>query len=240
VGTAGPIRPEKERSDWEFYLDPGGLDPVLKVRYLSELYLAADSSYAGRFTVPAIVDIAAGKVVNNDYINMSYYWEKDWKAFHSAGAPDLLPENLEEEIFELNDIIFRELNNGVYEAGFARNQEAYEEAFYKVFRRLDLLESRLEKDPFLFGTALTDADIRLYVTLIRFDAAYYNCFRLNKKRIRDYPALWAYVRRLYSIPAFRDNTDFEHIKIHYHLCCDPGNVFRLVPKGPDVNDLNSV
>jgi putative glutathione S-transferase len=238
VGTVDPIRPEKERSDWAFTLDEKGEDPVLKVKYLSDLYLAADPDYRGRFTVPAVVDIASGKVVNNDYINMSYYWEKEWESFHKKGAPDLLPDALRGDIFELNDIIFAELNNGVYEAGFARSQEAYEEAYHTVFKRLDLLEERLAKRRYLFGNAITDSDIRLYVTLSRFDAAYYNCFRVNKKRIRDYPCLWAYSRDLYSIAAFKNSTDFDHIKTHYHICCDPGNLFRLVPKGPLVSEWN--
>ncbi|MDR1107530.1 MAG: glutathione S-transferase C-terminal domain-containing protein [Spirochaetaceae bacterium] len=242
VGTVSPVRPEGERSDWEFSLDPGGVDPVLRVSHLSELYLRTDPGYSGRFTVPVLVDVRTGKVVNNDYINMTYYWEHEWKALHKKGAPDLLPEHKREEIFALNDIIFKEVNNGVYEAGFARSQEAYEAACSKVFNRLDWLEDRLqeqlEKGPYLLGQTLTDADIRLFVTLVRFDAAYYNCFRVNKKRIRDYPNLWAYSRRLYQIPAFRDNTDFDHIKIHYHRCCDPGNKYQLVPKGPDPADWN--
>jgi putative glutathione S-transferase len=238
VGTVSPVRPEGERSDWEFSLDPGGMDPVLKVRYVSQLYLGTDPGYSGRFTVPVLVDLATGKAVNNDYINMTYYWENEWKAHHRTGAPDLLPGDKREAIFALNDIIFKEVNNGVYEAGFARSQDAYEAACHKVFRRLDLLEDHLGQSPYLLGQTLTDADIRLFVTLVRFDAAYYNCFRVNKKRIRDYPNLWAYSRRLYQIPAFRDNTDFDHIKRHYHLCCDPGNIYHLVPKGPDPADWN--
>ncbi|MDR2631710.1 MAG: glutathione S-transferase C-terminal domain-containing protein [Spirochaetaceae bacterium] len=239
VGTVSPIRPEKERSDWEFSLDSGGVDPVFKVRYLSDLYLGTDPQYCGRFTVPVLVDFFTGKVVNNDYINMTYYWEKEWKAFHKPGAPDLLPDDKREEIFALNDLIFNEVNNGVYEAGFARSQEAYEAAFRRVFTCLDRLEERLGKSRYLLGDAVTDADVRLFVTLVRFDAAYYNCFRVNKKRIRDYPNLWAYSRDLYQIPAFKDNTDFDHIKTHYHLCCDPGNIHRLVPKGPNPADWDT-
>jgi putative glutathione S-transferase len=205
---------------------------------LSDLYLAADPGYTGRFTVPAIVDLQSGKVVNNDYINMTYYWEKEWAPFHKKDVPDLLPDNLRDDIFELNDVIFQEVNNGVYEAGFSRSQEAYEAAYHKVFRRLDDLENRLSKSRYLFGNSITDSDIRLYVTLSRFDAAYYNCFRVNRQRIRDYPKLWAYSRDLYQNPAFGSNTDFDHIKTHYHICCDPGNTLRLVPKGPDAADWN--
>jgi putative glutathione S-transferase len=233
VGTVDPIRPPKEYSDWAFTLDPDGLDPVLKVNYVSDLYLRADPDYKGRFTVPAVVDIPSGKVVNNDYFNLSYYWETAWKDFHKPGAPDLFPEALREDIIALNDIIFHEVNNGVYKAGFARTQEAYEEAYTTVFRRLDWLDGRLSQSRYLFGPALTDSDIRLWVTLARFDAAYYNAFRLNRNRLVEFPHLWAYARDLYQIPAFRENTYFDHIKAHYHRCCDPGNIFGIVPKGPD-------
>jgi len=231
IDMPGDLR--RFRLDWAFTLDPAGLDPVLGVRYLSDLYFNADPAYSGRFTVPAVVDVQTRKVVNNDYFNLTYYWELEWKDFHRKGAPDLYPQALRPDIDELNDVIFHEINNGVYKAGFARSQEAYEDAFNVVFYRLDTLEKRLEKSRYLFGAALTDSDIRLYVTLIRFDFAYYNVFRLNKRRLADYPALFAYTRDLYQIPAFRDSTMFEHIKRHYHICCDPGNIFGIVPKGPE-------
>jgi putative glutathione S-transferase len=170
---------------------------------------------------------------------MSYYWETVWKEFHKSGAPDLLPSNLKDDIMALNEVIYYDVNNGVYKAGFAETQEAYEAACNAVFARLDDLEKRLSRSRYLFGSAITDSDIRLYVTLARFDAAYYNAFRVNKKRLQDYSALWGYARDLYSIPAFKDNTDFNHIKIHYHLCCDRGNVFRIVPRGPDLSVWNT-
>ncbi|GHV73318.1 glutathione S-transferase [Spirochaetia bacterium] len=233
VGLVDPIRPAKEYSDWSFSLDPEGVDPVLKVHYLSELYLAANPEYKGRFTVPAIVDIPSGKVVNNDYFNLTYYWETVWRGFHKPGAPDLFPEELRQDIMALNDTIFHEVNNGVYKAGFARSQDAYEAAYATVFKRLDWLDGRLSTGRYLFGNSITDSDIRLWVSLARFDAAYYNAFRVNRNRLADFPNLWAYARDLYQIPAFGENTHFDHIKAHYHVCCDPGNVFGLTPKGPD-------
>jgi putative glutathione S-transferase len=233
VGTVDPVRPEKERSDWAFTLDANGEDPVLKIKFLSDAYLKTDPGYTGRFTVPAVIEIASGKVVNNDYFNLTYYWETSWARFHRPGAPDLFPEAQRADIQDLNGVIFHEINNGVYKAGFARSQEAYEAAYDLVFNRLDQLEERLSRGRYLFGDRLTDSDVRLYVTLARFDAAYYNAFRVNKKRLRDYPNLWAYARDLYQIPAFGENTFFGAIKTHYHVCCDPGNVYRLVPKGPD-------
>jgi putative glutathione S-transferase len=236
IGTVDPIRPAADRADWAFTLDPGGVDPVLKIRLLSEAYKKADPAYGGRNTVPAVVDLTTGKVVNNDYHRLTNYWETVWKSFHKPGAPDLYPENLRPAIDALNAVIFRDVNNGVYRAGFARSQAAYEDAYNAVFTRLDELETRLDGDRYLFGDILTDSDVRLYVTLVRFDAAYYSIFRCNKKRIHDYPNLWRYTRDLYGIPAFGGNTDFGHIKKHYHLCCDPGNVYRILPKGPDEKD----
>ncbi|WP_010260040.1 glutathione S-transferase family protein [Treponema primitia] len=233
VGLVDPIRPAKEYSDWAFSLDPGAVDPVLKVKYLSDLYLASDPNYQGRFTVPAIVDIPSGTVVNNDYFNLSYYWETVWQDFHKPDAPDLFPEKLRQDIQELNSIIFHDVNNGVYKAGFARGQAAYEAAYHRVFKRLDWLDGRLSTQRYLFGDSITDSDIRLWVSLARFDAAYYNAFRVNRNRLTDFPHLWAYARDLYQIPAFGENTHFDHIKAHYHVCCDPGNVFGIVPKGPD-------
>ena len=235
IGTVDPIRPEKERSDWAFTLDENGEDPVLKVKFLSDLYLNAKPGYRGRFTVPAVVDMETKKVVNNDYFNLTYYWELSWKKYHKPDAPDLLPETLRKDIFKLNDILFNDINNGVYKAGFARSQKEYEKAYDVVFKRLDELEQRLKGSKFLFGEQLTDSDVRLYVSLVRFDAAYYSVFRLNRQRLIDFPNLWAYTRRLYQIPEFGGTTSFDAIKKHYHVCCDPGNENHIVPKGPDLS-----
>jgi putative glutathione S-transferase len=234
LGTADPKRPDVPRSDWEFSLDEGGVDPVLGIRYISEVYLNADPDYKGRFTVPSLVDVTTKQVVNNDYFNLTLYFETAWKPFHKEGAPDLYPEELRNQIDELNDIIFHEINNGVYKAGFARSQEAYEEAYDLVFNRLDWLEERLGKNRFLFGDQLTESDVRLYVTLARFDIAYYSVFRVNKKRLVDYPNLWRYARELYQIPAFGETTDFKAIKTHYHLDCQQ-NSYGILPKGPDLS-----
>jgi putative glutathione S-transferase len=235
VGKVDPIRPTSEVSDWAFTLNENKVDPDFKVFRLSELYLRTDPSYSGRFTVPAIVDLRSGKIVNNDYFNLTYYWETVWSRFHKAGAPDLFPENLRDEIVSLNEAIFSDINNGVYKTGFARTQDEYEKAYEAVFRRLDWLEERLTGKRFLFGEVLTDSDIRLYVSLARFDAAYNTVFKVNRNRLIEFKNLWKYARRLYQIPAFKNNTDFDAIKTHYHVCCDPGNIFGIVPKGPDVS-----
>ncbi len=230
VGTVAPVRTE---NGWEFSLDDGGVDPVLKIRYLPQIYAATDPDYNGRATVPTIVDVKTNKVVNNDYHKLTNYWETVWKPFHKEGAPDLYPKELREEIDALNEILFNEINNGVYKAGFAKSQESYEENYRLVFNRLDYLEERLSKMRFLFGDRLTDSDIRLYVTLARFDTAYYFGFKLNKKRIRDYDNLWNYVKELYSIPAFKEATDFDAIKRGYLLGNHAENPYQILPLGPD-------
>ncbi|MDO4465725.1 MAG: glutathione S-transferase C-terminal domain-containing protein [Bacillota bacterium] len=235
LGTLDPIRPNTEKTDWAFTLDPENVDPVLLIHYLSEAYLRTDPDYQGRPTVPAVVDLKTGKVVNNDYFNLTRYWEVEWKEFHKEGAPDLYPEELRDQIDELNDILFHEINNGVYKAGFAKSQEAYNDAVITFFKRMDWLEERLEHSRYLFGDQITESDVRLYVTLARFDIAYFNGFRVNLKMLKDYPNLWAYARDLYSIPAFGQTTNFDAIKKHYHLCCLATNPKKILPLGPEEN-----
>lgn len=233
IGVVDPVRPtDVGRTDWAFSLDPEGCDPILGSRYLSDLYLRTDPQYQGRFTVPAVLDLETGQVVNNDFYNLLKIWEKDWEALHKADAPDLYPEALRDSIDQLNDWLFHTINNGVYKAGFATSQEAYEEAYDALFAGLDQLEERLAHSRYLFGDQVTDSDIRLYVSLVRFDAAYYNGFRCNRNRLIDFPNLWAYARDLYQQPAFGQTTNFDHIKKHYHLSAID-NPHQIVPKGPD-------
>ncbi|MEK5208395.1 glutathione S-transferase family protein [Psychrobacillus sp. FSL H8-0510] len=244
LGTASPMRPNIDRVDWEFSLDKNGVDPVLGIKYISEVYLQADATYEGRPTVPVIVDIAEKKAVNNDYFRLTNHLETAWKPFHKENAPELYPEHLREEIDALSDIIFHEVNNGVYKCGFARSQEAYEEAYDVLFARLDELENRLSTQRFLFGDYITDSDVRLYATLVRFDVAYYAAFKTNRNRIVDFPNLWGYLRDLYQTPGFGDTTDFEAIKIHYHLSNhiasdDQKGPNNILPKGPDTSIFNS-
>ncbi|WP_449536854.1 glutathione S-transferase family protein [Ferdinandcohnia sp. Marseille-Q9671] len=236
LGTVSPMRPRIEHVDWEFSLDENGVDPVLGVRYISEAYKNADPDYTGRPTVPVMVDVKTKQAVNNDYFKLTNYFETAWAPFHKENAPDLYPIGLREEIDALNDIIFHEVNNGVYKCGFARSQEAYEQAYNQLFTRLDELEERLSKHRFLFGDFITDSDVRLYTTLVRFDAAYYSAFRTNRNLIREFPNLWGYARDLYQTSGFGETTDFDAIKRHYHLSItiDPakGEV-NILPKGPD-------
>ena len=238
VGTLDPVRPDTPTSDWAFTLDKDGVDPVLGIHLLSEIYLATDPEYTGRPTVPCVVDLKTKKVVNNDYFNLTRYWETKWTKFHKDGAPNLYPVELREEIDKFNDDLFDKFNNGVYKAGFARSQEAYNEAVINVFKKMDELEERLEHSRYLFGDKITEADVRTYVTLARFDIAYYNAFKVNLKSLKEYKNLWAYARDLYQTPGFGDTTNFDAIKKHYHLCCVP-NPYKILPLGPNLDEWNT-
>lgn len=242
LGTASPLRPRIGRVDWAFSLDKDDVDPVLGIKYISEIYFNADPDYEGRPTVPVIVDLTTQKAVNNDYFKLTNYFETVWSPFHKRDAPDLYPEHLRSDIDALNDVIFHDVNNGVYKCGFAESQEAYEKAYDTLFARLDDLEKRLSERRFLFGDFITDSDVRLYTTLARFDAAYYTAFKTNRNLIREFNHLWGYARDLYQTPGFGDTTDFDAIKKHYHLSItispdkpDGG----ILPKGPDLSVWNS-
>ncbi|MFB9883726.1 glutathione S-transferase family protein [Planobispora siamensis] len=228
VTIVDPIRDER---GWRM---PGG-DPATGAEYLSELYLASDPDYQGRYTVPAVWDRTAKRLATNDYPQITLTLETAFRPWHAEGAPDLYPAALREEIDELNDTIFHGLNNGVYKAGFATSQDAYDEAVTRVFATLDMLEERLSGRARLHGDALTESDVRLYTTLVRFDSVYYSHFKCSIRRLVDYPALWAYARRLYAIPGFRDTTDFDQIKRHYFITQTNINPTGIVPKGPELD-----
>ncbi|MGN9839158.1 glutathione S-transferase family protein [Nonomuraea sp. H19] len=218
VTIVDPIRDEK---GWRI---PGG-DP----EYLSELYHATDPGFTGRYTVPCIWDTTEKRIVTNDFKQITLDLEMSW-----GTSPNLYPERLRPDIDIMNDRIYHGLNNAVYEAGFSRDQQVYEEAVARVFTTLDFLEVRLAESAYLFGT-LTDSDVRLYTTLARFDTVYHGHFKCSVRRLIDYPALWAYTRRLYAIPAFHETTDFDHIKRHYYLTQPDINPSGIVPVGPELD-----
>lgn len=232
LGTVHPVRTDR---GWAFSKDENEVDPVLGIHYLPEIYAKTDANYRGRATVPTVVDIKKGIVVNNDYFRLTNYFETAFKKFHKADAPDLYPQALRADIDALNDVIFHDVNNGVYKAGFAHSQAAYEKAWDTLFNRLDILEQRLATQRYLFGDQITDSDIRLYVTLARFDVAYYSVFRANRNRLIDFTHLWGYARDLYQTPGFGDTTDFEAIKQGYQLGDFNTNPYQIVAKGPDVS-----
>jgi glutathionyl-hydroquinone reductase len=228
VGVVDPIRDEK---GWRF----PDRDPVTGAVFLSELYLSTDPAFQGRYTVPCVWDTETERLVTNDFPNITTMFETEFTAHHRPGAPDLYPEALRPEIDELNDLVYHTVNNGVYKAGFATSQDAYEEAFDALFATLDRLEERLSTRRYLFGDEITEADVRLYPTLARFDAVYHGHFKCNLRRLADYGNLWGYARDLYSIPAFGETTDFDHIKRHYYVTQRNINPSGVVPKGPLVD-----
>jgi len=230
IGTVDPIRDER---GWRFTLDEGGRDPVLGIEYLSEAYLATDPSYDGRVTVPALIDTTTGQVATNDYPQMTLDFSTKWRDHHRQGAPELYPARLRDEIDEVNEHVFRDVNNGVYRCGFATSQEAYDDAFRTLFDRLDRLEERLSGQRYLVGDTVTEADVRLFTTLVRFDAVYHGHFKCNRNKLTEMPALWGYARDLYQTPGFGETVDFDHIKRHYYATHDRINPTRIVPLGPD-------
>jgi glutathionyl-hydroquinone reductase len=230
MSVVDPIRDER---GWAFRDGPGhSSDPVNGFQFLSEAYLATDPDYSLRVTVPCIWDRETRRLVTNNFPDITIDFETQFKAFHKAGAPALYPEELRSEIDGVNELIYRDVNNGVYRAGFATTQEAYEAAFDDLFARFDWLEDRLSRQRFLAGSRLTEADIRLFTTLVRFDAVYHGHFKCNLRKLIEYPNLWSYARDLYQNPGFGDTTNFDHIKRHYYMTHENINPTRIVPKGP--------
>ncbi|MFD5881559.1 glutathione S-transferase C-terminal domain-containing protein [Streptomyces yangpuensis] len=233
MAVAGPTHDDRS---WTFDLDPGGRDPVLGIERLQEAYLARDPGYDRGVTVPAVVDVPTGRVVTNDFARITLDMSTEWTAYHRAGAPDLYPRALRPEIDAVNEVVYEEVNNGVYRAGFAGSQEAYASAYERLFARLDLLGERLAASRYLVGDTITEADVRLFTTLVRFDAVYHGHFKCNRRKLSESPVLWAYARDLFQTPGFGDTVDFEHIKRHYFLVHDDINPTGIVPAGPDLSN----
>ena len=230
MGIAGPLHDERS---WRFHLDPGNRDPVLGIEYLEEAYRKTDPDYDAGVTVPAMVDIASGKVASNGFGQLTLDFSTQWRAHHRPGAPDLYPREHRAEIDELCADIYSEVNNGVYRCGFASSQHAYEQAYAALFERLDRLSERLARRRYLVGDTITEADVRLWVTLVRFDAAYHGHFKCNRAKLTELPVLWAYARDLFQTPGFGDTIDFAQIKRHYYGVHRSINPTGIVPAGPD-------
>ena len=230
LGLAGPTHDERS---WTFDLDPDGRDPVLGIERLQEAYLERFPDYERGITVPAIVEVESGKLVTNDFPWITHDLFHEWRDFHEEGAPDLWPVQLREEMDEVMDRIFQEVNNGVYRCGFAGSQRAYDKAYDRLFAALDWLEERLADRRYLMGDQVTEADVRLWTTLARFDAVYHGHFKCNRNKLTEMPNLWGYARDLYRIPAFGGNTDFEQIKAHYYVVQRDINPSGIIPQGPD-------
>ncbi|MBD8079334.1 glutathione S-transferase family protein [Cellulosimicrobium arenosum] len=231
MGLAGPTHDERS---WTFDLDPGGRDPVLGIERIQEAYLARDPHYPRGITVPAIVDTTTGAVVTNDFAQITLDLSTQWRAFHREGAPDLLPSEHRDELEEVMRHVYTEVNNGVYRCGFAGSQDAYDAAYVRLWDALDALEARLAGRRYLVGDTLTEADVRLFTTLVRFDAVYHGHFKCNRQKLTELPALWGYARDLFQTPGFGDTVDFAQIKQHYYVVHRDLNPSGIVPAGPDL------
>jgi putative glutathione S-transferase len=174
-------------------------------------------------------------VVTNDFAQITLDLSTEWTAHHRPGAPQLYPEHLREEIDAVNRGVFADVNNGVYRAGFAGTQEAYDKAYQRLFDRLDKLSARLAEQRYLVGDTITEADVRLFTTLARFDPVYHGHFKCNRQKLAEMPVLWAYARDLFQTPGFGDTTDFVHIKSHYYEVHRDINPTGVVPAGPDLS-----
>jgi putative glutathione S-transferase len=206
-------------------------DPLYGLDFLYQLYLKADASYEGRVTVPVLWDTQTQTIVSNESSEIIRMFNTAFN-YLTGNTTDYYPQALHETIYDLNERIYDTINNGVYRAGFATTQQAYEEAFYSLFDSLDWVESLLTRQRYLAGDRLTEADWRLFTTLIRFDAVYFGHFKTNRQLLADYPAISGYVRELYQVPGVAQTVSFEHIKTHYyasHLMINPTGV---VPVGP--------
>lgn len=226
------------KQGWTFEVGPGVVpDPVNDAQRMYEVYLAADSQYSGRVTVPVLWDKRQGTIVSNESADIIRMFNT---AFDDVGAAkaDFYPEGLREEIDRVNERVYDEVNNGVYKAGFATTQKAYESAVAPLFDALDWLEERLATRRYLCGDRLTEADWRLFTTLVRFDPVYVGHFKCNLRRIADYPNLSGFLRELYQMPKVADTVDFRHIKGHYYESHHMINPTGVVPLGP-LMDLES-
>jgi len=231
LGIPGPLH---DKRSWRFHLDPDNRDPVLGIEYLGEAYRKADPNFSAGITVPAVVDEPSGKVATNGFAQLTLDLSTQWQAYHREGAPDLYPEALRGEIDEVSEGVYHDVNNGVYKCGFATSQAAYEQAYNALFTRLDQLSDRLSTRRYLVGDTITEADVRLWVTLVRFDPVYHGHFKCNRHKLTEMPVLWAYARDLFQTPGFGDTIDFEQIKQHYYGVHNTLNPSGVVPVGPDV------
>jgi putative glutathione S-transferase len=231
IGFCGPTHDERS---WTFDLDPGGVDPVLKIPRLQDAYFKRIPDYPKGITVPAIVEVETGQVVTNDFAQITLDFSTEWTEYQREGAPQLYPEPLRQEIDEVAQRIYTEINNGVYRCGFAGSQDAYEKAYERLFTALDWLSDRLSIRRYLVGDTITEADVRLFTTLARFDPVYHGHFKCNRAKLSEMPVLWAYARDLFQTPGFGDTIDFVQIKRHYYIVHADINPTRIVPTGPDL------
>jgi putative glutathione S-transferase len=234
MALAGPTH---DKRSWTFDLDEGGKDPVLGIERLQDAYFARFPDYARGITVPAMVDTRDGAVVTNDFQQMTLDLITEWGEHQREGAPDLYPTEQRAEIDALNKWMLQAVNNGVYKVGFAGSQESYEKEYRALWAALDQLEERLSTRRYLMGSSITEADVRLFPTLIRFDPVYYGHFKANRQPLATMPNLWNYTKDLFQTPGFGDTIDFQQIKEHYYWVHTDINPTQVVPLGPDMSHV---
>jgi putative glutathione S-transferase len=216
--------PDMGENGWQF--GDGG------IRFLHELYTQAKPDYTGRATVPVLWDASRKTIVNNESSEIIRMLNREFERFARRKLPDLYPERLRAEIDTVNERVYRSVNNGVYRAGFATAQDKYDAAVTELFATLDWLEKRLARRRWLCGERFTEADVRLFTTLVRFDSVYYSHFKCNLRRLIDYPRLWRYTRKIYALPGVARTVDLAQIKEHYYRSMKEINPSGIVPKGP--------
>ena len=232
VSVVHPLMPAES---WVFGEYPGATeDHINHAHYLYENYLKADPDFDGLVTVPLLWDKKHETIVNNESSEIIRMFNSAFDDYTESDL-DFYPESLRKEIDAINEIVYHNINNGVYRAGFATTQSAYDEAFDQLFNTMDELETLLSKQRYLVGKQITEADWRLFTTLVRFDAVYYNHFKTNKKRLIDYPGLWSYTRELYQVPGVAETVNMDHIKYHYFGSHKSINPTGIVPRGPDID-----
>ncbi|QIB76375.1 glutathione S-transferase family protein [Halogeometricum borinquense] len=226
------VEPVRINDGWEFSAEYP--DPLYGEDYLRDIYTRADDAFTGRVTVPVLWDKERETIVNNESREIMRMLDTEFDA-HAKHDVDLWPEGYREEVDESIDSIYEPINNGVYRAGFADSQDAYDEAITELFDALDHWESVLEDQRFVVGDVLTEADIAMFVTLIRFDHVYHSHFKCNKKAIHEYPNLWNYTKELAQLPGVAETINIDHITRHYYMSHGDVNPKRLVPVGPDID-----
>ncbi len=229
------VRPDMMEFGWEFESnDPTLKDLNLNTNYLHQIYTASNQEYTGRVTVPVLWDKVKRVIVNNESSQIIRFFNSSFNEFTPVSY-DFYPKQQRTEIDKINDYVYHRINNGVYKCGFATTQEAYEKSFDQLFEALDTLDIKLEKQRFLVGNQITEADWRLFTTLVRFDPVYFSHFKTNRKRIADYHQLSNYLRELYQIPGVKNTVHMDHIKRHYYYSHTTINPSRIMPKGPELD-----
>ncbi|WP_299480276.1 glutathione S-transferase C-terminal domain-containing protein [uncultured Roseibium sp.] len=228
------LAPKRTEDGWVFDPDNGYLDTLSGASALHEVYSAGTDTYTGRVTVPVLWDTKSGRLVSNESAEIIRMFNEAFQGI-SENKADFYPADLRNVIDDWNGFIYPKLNNGVYRAGFARSQSAYEEGVKGVFEALDRIEKTLESGQWLLGDTLTEADVRLFPTLARFDVAYWSAFKCNQRRLIDYPKLWAYARRFYALPGVAETVKLDIYRRGYHSRSDARNPHGIVPLGPVVD-----